>query len=351
MAGCPGTILVVDDEESIRDYLSEVLRLEGYQCQCFQESISALAYLSRGDAYPDLVLTDIRMPGPTGLDLLKSIRVLSPCVPVILISGVYELAIALEALKEGAADYLFKPARPAEILAVVSKHIGGPRPPARHAVQDALAAFLTSFEPQDKSTSASPTQERARALFQVLGFNRHETMWHSLRVAAFALLLGRQYGLSSAQLRDLELGALLHDIGKLGIPSNVILKPGPLTPREWEVMRTHPRIGFQLLAGQPNVGAAGEIVYGHHERYDGNGYPRGLKGDQIPIGSRLFSIVDTLDALISKRPYRAAQGLDVARRVIEQDSGAQFDPSAVEAFLRIADELLLAVPQQFPDPA
>ncbi len=332
------TIVVIDDESQIRDYLEEVLSLDGYECRCFQEGLSALAYMSQNP--PDLVMTDIRMPGMNGLELLKQVHSQAPTVPVILISGLYELAIALEAVRGGAADFLLKPAKPAEVLSLVAKHLHHGSGAAPEALQAALADFITRF--RQGSADAGP-------LFQLLGFKRYETMQHSLRVAAYAVRFGQACGLERAQMLDLELGALLHDVGKIAIPSNVLMKPGPLDEREWEIMRSHPRIGYQLLADLPGMEDAAQIVYSHHERYDGAGYPRGLRGEEIPLGARLFSIVDTVDAITCDRPYRAAQPFSVACRELGQNRGSQFDPGLVETFLQVPEQDLVTIRTRLPD--
>ncbi|MBI3666219.1 MAG: response regulator [Acidobacteria bacterium] len=350
LAPTGGRVVVIDDEEPVRNYLSDVLTLDGYLCKCFAESRAALAYLSENSPPPDLVLTDIYMPGMDGLELMKRVHAISPGTPVILISGIYEMAIALEAVKAGAADYLFKPAGPAEVLSLVAKHIHPKAQPGRDAVERALRKFLRSYE-----TKSLPDQhgaahmEPAIELFQALGFKRYETMQHSLRVAAYAGLLGRRCGLLPCQLRDLELGAMLHDIGKIAVPRNVLLKPEPLDEREWEVMRTHPSIGFELLAALPQMQEAVQVVYAHHERYDGTGYPHGLRGEEIPLFARLFSIVDTLDAITYDRPYRRAQGFDAARREILKGSGTQFDPRLVRIFLEVSDAELNSIRARYPE--
>ena len=349
MATSAPTIVVIDDEEDVREYLNEVLSLDGYECKCFQESVSALAYLSEGSPPADLVMTDIRMPGMDGLELLKKVHSVAPGLPVILISGLYELAIALEAVRSGAVDFLLKPAKPAEVLSLVAKHVQpGPQPEAQ-AVQAALANFLANYKPCYQQASFGDGHSNAAELFRVLGFRRYETMQHSMRVAAYAVLLGEAYGLECAQLGDLELGALLHDIGKIAIPRNVLLKPAALNEKEWEVMRTHPHIGYQLLADLHCLQGVRDVVHAHHERYDGTGYPRGLKGDQIPVGARLFSIVDTVDAITCDRPYRKAQSFQVAYAQLQNGSSTQFDPEMVKLFLSLPEEKLLQIRDRLPD--
>lgn len=345
-----GRIVVIDDEKEIRDYLADVLSLDGYECTCFQESLSALAYLSKSAEPPDLVMTDIRMPGMNGLELLKRLQEITPSTPVVLISGLYEQAIGLEAVRGGAVDYLLKPAKPCEVLSLVARHLHRNQTPAeQEQIHSALARFLANFAAHDGLPEPAEQGLDATELFRVLGFRRYETMQHSMRVAAYAVLLGQAYGLSPQQLRNLELGALLHDIGKIAIPRNVLLKPAALNEKEWEVMRTHPRIGYQLLVELPAMQEAVQVVYSHHERYDGKGYPRRLKHAEIPVAARLFSIVDTVDAITCNRPYRKAQAFEKAFDELRKGRGAQFDPQAVDTFLALPREKLQEIRDRLPD--
>ncbi|HUG80070.1 MAG TPA: HD domain-containing phosphohydrolase [Bryobacterales bacterium] len=338
----PSTVLVVDDDASIRDYLAEVLRGKGYDCRCFSESLAALSYLNSQNPSADLVLADISMPGMSGIDLLREVKELDPDMPVILISGLYELALAVDALEAGADDYLKKPVRPNDVLALVSRYLE-PGSGGEREVQEALLEFL------ETKRSGSVSLETLRSLFTKLGFKRYETFQHSSRVAATCRIFGERYGLTDEQVGRLEMGALLHDIGKIGIPRNILLKPGSLDGEEWRVMKQHPTIGYRLLREFPELSEEAQIVQSHHERWDGSGYPHGLKGDSIPLGARMFSIVDTLDAITSDRPYRKAQSIGKARAEIRRMSGVQFDPALVEVFLRIPDSDLIRVRKAHPD--
>ncbi len=170
-------------------------------------------------------------------------------------------------------------------------------------------------------------------LAELLDARERETGLHSKRVACHTLVLARHFSRDLAVLRQIHFGALLHDIGKIAIPDAILLKPGPLTPEEWAVMRTHPETGYRVVSEIPEMGAAAEIILSHQERHDGTGYPHGLAGGAIPLGARLFAIIDTLDAMTSDRPYRKARGYDAAKAEILRLSGTQFDPHAVEAFL------------------
>lgn len=179
----------------------------------------------------------------------------------------------------------------------------------------------------------------AEALACALDAREHETGQHSKRVACHTLVLARHFTTDTAQLRQVYWGALLHDIGKIGIPDSILLKQEALTAAEWEIMRRHPEIGHRILAGAPFMAEAAEIVLAHEERFDGSGYPRGLGGAAISLWARLFAVIDTLDAMTSDRPYRRGLSFDAARAEILRMSGTQFDPVAVDAFL--AEEAIL----------
>jgi HD-GYP domain-containing protein (c-di-GMP phosphodiesterase class II) len=173
----------------------------------------------------------------------------------------------------------------------------------------------------------------AEALVEALDVREHETGLHSYRVACHTLILARRFTADPDQLRQIYWGALLHDIGKIGVPDAVLLKQGALDAEEWQEMRTHPEKGYRIVSKIPGMAKAAEIVLSHEERFDGSGYPRGLHGEQICLGARLFALIDTLDAITSKRPYREASSFEQARDEIVRMSAIQFDPVAVQAFL------------------
>ena len=289
------TIVIVDDEEPMRDYLREVLTHEGYDCRCFAGSLAALAYMASGAERADLILTEINMPGMGGVDLLRKVKTVSPELPVILISALYGVGLAIEALKGGAADYLLKPAQPDEVATLVARHLDPDHEGQREAMRGALRKFLWLGDHYHKPG------ERVQEVFDVLGLKRYETLQHSKRVAAYAVLLGAAKKLPTEELGHLELGA------------------------------------------------EAEIVYSHHERFDGKGYPRRLKAHDVPLGARIFSIVDTLDAITSDRPYRSRQPLEAARAEIKKRSGSQFDPSLVGALEELPDGALLKVRLDYAD--
>lgn len=336
--------MVVDDDADVRDYLAGVLEIEGYACTCFASGVEALAHLSAAQEPVDLVLADIDLPGVSGMDVLRAAKSADPDVPVILISGLYELALALDALNNGADDYLRKPVNPGDVANTVSKYLQATTDERKSEIQAALDVLVREGI-KDRGRAAC-----VREIIERLGFKRYETFQHSQRVAAVSRLFGERCRMDEEDLDQLELGALLHDIGKVGVPRNVLLKPQSLTADEWRVMRAHPEIGYRLLSEYPSLSKAAEVVYAHHERFDGGGYPRGLKGDAIPLSARLFAIVDAFDALTSDRSYRAGRPIEAAVEVIRGDMGTHFDPVLAPIFFTIPSEQLQAIRARYPDP-
>src|SRR5574337_1293213 len=198
---------------------------------------------------------------------------------------------------------------------------------------------------------AHPYEEFAESLAAALDLREHETGLHSKRVASHTLILARHYYDDLSTLREIYWGSLLHDIGKIGVPDTILLKAGRLSEDEWEIMRRHPEYGSRILEKLPFFSLAAQIVLSHEERYDGTGYPRALRGDDIPLPARLFAVIDTLDAMTFDRPYRRALPFDVAKAEIIRMSGSQFDPLAVEVFLREEELLREMTALDFLDPS
>jgi len=184
------------------------------------------------------------------------------------------------------------------------------------------------------------------ALVAALDAREHETSDHSQRVVRYTVAIAKKMGISGNELADIARGALMHDIGKIGVPDSILLKPGPLTPSEWGEMRRHPEIGFNILRGITFLNVPAEIVLSHQERVDGNGYPRKLSGAQIAVGARIFMVADTLDAITSDRPYRRSQTFEAARKEIERCAGTQFDKEVVQAFLAVTVQELMDLRQR-----
>ncbi len=337
------TVVLVDEDDGAREDLADVLREEGYDCACFSQSLAALSYLSQSGGPADLLVTDSHPSGMGGIELLREVKSLDPQFPVILLSHLHELGLAIEAVRAGADDLLRKPVPPGDVLPLVQKCLQADRIERESNVLEALRHYIDARR--------GPASGLLRGLFGKLGFKRFETLQHSKRVASYSRLFAQYCGLEGEQLDHLELGALLHDIGKIGIPHNVLMKPAALNEEEWQVIRTHPQIGHRLLAWFPALAEESQLVLSHHERFDGEGYPRKLAGKSIPLGARVFSIIDTLDAIASDRPYRRRRDFDAARAEIRRMRGTQFDPDLVLVFERIAVDRLEESRRRFPDTA
>jgi putative nucleotidyltransferase with HDIG domain len=342
-------ILLVDDDAVIADLLAEVVSRAGYRPSTANSADEALEKL--GVEPYQVVLSDIVMPGRSGLDLLRTIRASRPDLAVILMSGAAELQIVVEALRTGAFDYVAKPVNNVELLMALERamerrrlwlELEGYRKNLEQKVKEQTSALADALTAKEQAWEAA-----LQALVDALDAREQETERHSLRVMRFTEMLARVYGVDEELLPDISRGALLHDIGKIGIPDAILLKPAGLTEAEWTVMKAHAEIGWQILRGIEYLAPAAEMVHAHQERWDGAGYPRGLKGEQIPLGARLFAIVDAFDAIVSDRPYRKGRPVEWAREEIRRCGGTQFDPKGVEAFLRIPAEEWTRAKHQF----
>ena len=329
-------ILIVDDEEAIREIVSSMLTAAHYKCSQAGSGLQALALLESGEEF-ELVLSDLMMADLDGIGLLERTKERFPDLPVVMVTAVHDISVALAAIRNGAYDYLLKPFEREQLLATVRRALENRRLKLENrAYQTNLESLVTAKTEQLRK--AIGTLERSyditlEALGDALDLKDAETEGHSKRVTAFTIAIARAIGLSSDQIRVIARGAFLHDIGKMAIPDAILRKPGALNPDEVAIMREHCYRGYQMLRKIPFLAEAAEIVYSHQERFDGTGYPRGLKGEGIPLGSRLFSVADTLDAITSNRPYRPAQTLEAAIEEIQKWSGRQFDPEVVKVFV------------------
>ena len=335
-------ILVVDDEEPIREIISSMLNAAGYKTRQASSGMEALAILSSAGEF-ELLLSDLMMAELDGIALLERSKEKYPDMPVIMVTAVHDISVALAAIRNGAYDYLLKPFEREQLLAMVRRALEHRRLKLENrAYQSNLESLVAARTEQlrqamtDLERSYDITLE---ALGDALDLKDAETEGHSKRVTAFTIAIARAMGLSGDKIRVIARGAFLHDIGKMAIPDHILRKPGALTMEETQIMREHCFRGYQMLKKIPFLAEASEIVYAHQERYDGSGYPRGLKGKEIPLGARIFSVADALDAITSDRPYRAAQTINAAREEVERFSGRQFDPDVVQIFLQMPDTI------------
>jgi cyclic di-GMP phosphodiesterase len=335
-------ILVVDDEDLIRDIICSVLEQAGFACRPVSSGVGALAILESDHGY-SVVVSDVIMDGMDGLTLLSKVRLEYPDIPVVMVTAVHDISVALAAMRNGAYDYLLKPFEREQLLASVRRAVENRRLKAENVAYQTKLESLVSARTEmlrqalaDLERSYDITLE---ALGDALDLKDAETEGHSKRVTAFTIAIARATGLPQEKVRIIARGAFLHDVGKMAIPDAILRKPGRLSPEEQAIMQQHALLGYQMLRKIPFLHEAADIVYSHQERYDGTGYPRGLKGDQIPLGARIFAIADTFDAVTSDRPYRAAQSISSGRREIERQSGKQFDPEIVRVFLSISEHI------------
>jgi len=332
-------VLAVDDERASCKLLAIMLGPPAFYCATAGNGAEALLTLQREQF--DAVISDLHMPGISGMELLTQVRRCYPHVAFLVTTGVDDVDVGVHAMRCGADDYLVKPHLESAVLASLER--------ALHKRE--LEQQIENYRQHLEEIVAERTGQLREALQQIehsyentlqalgaaIDLRDNGTAGHSQRVCRYSLEIARAMDWSDKQLGSLARGAYLHDIGKLGVPDGILLKPGPLTADERKLMQRHAQIGFDLVKDIAFLADAAEIVLTHHERYDGGGYPRGLKGDEILLSARIFAVADTLDAITSDRPYRRASSFESGRETIRHLSGSQFDPSVVSVFLCIPE--------------
>jgi putative two-component system response regulator len=321
------TVLIVDDEPAGRQTLEAILDGQGYKLEMAENGRQAIEKANQ--ILPDVILLDVMMPGMTGFEVCEHIRNDAKLaeIPIIILTALDDHNSMLKALEAGADDFISKPFDRHELRA---RLLGILR----------LNRFQKLMEERAKLEQAN---EELVAAYDatILGWSRamdlrdRETEGHSQRVAEHTVLIARTMGIDEQELVHVRRGALLHDMGKLGIPDSILHKPGKLTPEEWVVMHQHPTLGNNMLKDIEYLHPALDIPYCHHEKWDGTGYPRGLKEEEIPLAARIFAIVDVWDALTSDRPYRDAWSKEDAAAYIREQAGKHFEPRVVEMFFDI----------------
>ena len=334
-------VLVVDDEEPVREVVAALLQQSGYAATTTNSAEAAMARLSQDPDY-DLVLSDIMMPGTDGLTLLDRIGADHPSLPVVVFSAVSDFYVVTNAFRRGAIDYLLKPFQHSELESIVMRGIEHGRLRKQNTIYRQNLESIVSARTgrlrstmQDLDRSYDITLE---AMGDALDLRDEETVGHSKRVTAYTIALAQAMGVESEELRTIARGAFLHDIGKIATPDSILLKPGKLSEAEMTIMKLHCQRGYEMVRKIPFLRDAADIVYAHQERFDGTGYPRGLRGEEIPLGARIFAIADSLDAMTSDRPYRKGTTFAKATQEIVQCAGTQFDPQIVKVFLAMPEQ-------------
>ena len=332
-------LLIVDDEAEVRSVLNDLLR-DTYQCSQAPSAEEALAQLQERDY--QLVISDITMSGMSGLEMIPHVKVISPDTVIVMISGMQTIESAINTLRLGAFDYLMKPFDLRQAEAAVTRAlehyelVAAKRRYENHLEE--LVDQRTAELDEALGSLENAYRSTLKALTAALETRDAETHGHSERVVSFSLRLGREYGLSAAEMRALEFGSLLHDIGKIGVPDAILRKPAKLTDEEWVRMREHPRHGQQILRGIKFLEGAARVVAQHHEKWNGSGYPLGLRAEEIDVCARIFAVADAFDAITSDRVYREGRSYEAAAQELDQWSNQQFDPKVVEAFHRVRKE-------------
>jgi putative nucleotidyltransferase with HDIG domain len=332
-------VLAVDDEPAASKLLTFMLHAPVFRCSAASNGEEALAALQREPF--DAVISDLQMPGISGMELLAEVRRRHPHVAFLVTTGIDDVDVGVEAMRCGADDYLVKPLQENVVIASLERalhkrHLEEQVERYQLHLEEMVAERTAQLQAAFQKIECS-YEDTLQALGAAIDLRDSETAGHSQRVCLYSLEIARALGLPETEHKNLSRGAYLHDIGKLGTPDGILLKPGTLTPEEWKVMQQHVRIGHELVKGIPFLADTAEIIFTHHERCDGQGYPRGLTGDAIPMGARIFAVADTLDAITSDRPYRRASTFESARETIRSLSGQQFDPEVVRAFLGIPE--------------
>jgi putative nucleotidyltransferase with HDIG domain len=278
-----------------------------------------------------------------GIALLERTKEKYPDMPVVMVTAVHDISVALNAIRDGAYDYLLKPFERERLLNTVSRALENRRLKVENRTYQTNLESLVAARTDQLQAAVEELRRSYNITLEVLGealdYKDHETQGHSQRVTAYTMAIASRMGIPKEQIETIARGAFLHDIGKMAIPDNILNKPGKLNPDEVLIMREHCYLGYKLVLKIPVLREAAEIVYSHQECYDGTGYPRNLRGEEIPLGARIFSVADTLDAITSDRVYRKAQSIAAARAEIKRCAGTQFDPEVVSAFLEMPDSI------------
>ncbi len=316
----PLKILIVEDNPSDAELMVRRLKNEGFDFKWVRVEDEE-AFIENLDANSlDLILSDWSLPSFSGLCALQVTRAKGFDIPFIIVSGSIGEEAAVNALHPGASDYLLKDRL---------ERLG-------QAVQNALEQkHLRDLNRQSEIELRIAYDSTLRGWSNALELREHETAGHSQRVVQMTMEVAQRMGIPCSELAHIQRGALLHDIGKMGIPDSILLKPGPLTEDEWKVMRMHPVHAYELLSDIPYLKPALDIPHYHHERWDGSGYPEGLKGEEIPPAARIFAIIDVWDALSHDRPYRSAWSNEKVIEYLKEQSGKHFDPRILKIFLDV----------------
>ncbi|MBK8573873.1 MAG: response regulator [Holophagaceae bacterium] len=328
------SILIVDDLAIVRLSLRHILAKAGYRCREAEDVAAALAVLDEDTI--DLILCDIQMPGASGLDLVKAIKHRIPDTSVVMVSSLEEAETAIECLQRGAFGYVLKPYQPREILVQVNSALR--RRMLEIAFRDREAQLAQKVREQTLEIRDS-REEIALRLIAASEHRDNETGMHVRRIGLYAAEMARLLGWDLQGVDTIRAAAPMHDIGKIGVPDAILQKPSTLTEAEWVTMKRHTTMGATILKGStvPFIQMGARIAIGHHEKWDGSGYPKGLRGEAITLEARITALVDVYDAVSNRRHYKEPWPEEQVVDLIQKGSGVHFDPRLVELFLANLD--------------
>jgi putative two-component system response regulator len=338
-------VLVVDDEPQVQQLIRRILESHGFECELAASAEEARKSLETDGKHFQLMLCDVNMPGESGLDLIRDALVSHPDVAALMVTGADDPSLAESAIRLGAHGYLTKPFSPNELMIHITNALHRRRLEIENrehrevleqAVANRTAALSDAVSRLQRSEQELRThqEETVRRLSSMAELRDLETGRHLERMSSYCALIAERFGFSHERVELMRVASPMHDVGKIGIPDNILLKPATLTPEELQIMQQHTVIGYQILSGSEAelLTLAATLAWTHHERFDGTGYPRGVAGDEIPIEGRIAAVADVFDALTTDRIYRPAFEVEQAIEMMRAQRGTHFDPDVLDCF-------------------